>query len=49
MAHSLYVYSLPMHHKDPFDRLLIAQAVIENMPIITIDPMIAQYNVQVIW
>jgi PIN domain nuclease of toxin-antitoxin system len=36
MHHALYVYTLPDYHRDPFDRLLIAQAILENLPIITV-------------
>lgn len=48
-AHILRVASLPALHKDPFDRLLIAQAQVENLPLITSDPEITRYPVQVIW
>lgn len=40
---------LPFHHNDPFDRLLVAQSMIENLPILTIDAIIAQYGAQTIW
>jgi PIN domain nuclease of toxin-antitoxin system len=40
---------LPDLHKDPFDRILVAQAQAENMPILSFDRMISQYAVQVIW
>lgn len=49
MNHALHVYTLPDHHRDPFDRLLIAQAQLENMPILTTDPQIAQYPIKIIW
>ncbi len=49
MNHALHVYTLPAHHRDPFDRLLIAQAQLENMPIITSDAQIAKYSVKVLW
>ncbi|TDA65686.1 MAG: type II toxin-antitoxin system VapC family toxin [Clostridia bacterium] len=49
MDHALHVYTLPDFHRDPFDRLLVAQAQLENMPILTADPQIAQYPVEVIW
>lgn len=49
MQHALHVHTLPMHHRDPFDRILIAQSQLENMPIITSDPLIVQYNVKTIW
>jgi PIN domain nuclease of toxin-antitoxin system len=40
---------LPLHHRDPFDRMLIAQSLAENVPIITSDPWFKQYPVQVVW
>lgn len=49
MIHALHVYSLPALHRDPFDRLLVAQSQIEKMPILTGDPQIARYAVTVIW
>jgi PIN domain nuclease of toxin-antitoxin system len=48
MAHALRVYTLPDHHRDPFDRLLVAQSQLEQLPILTDDPQIAQYSVTVI-
>jgi PIN domain nuclease of toxin-antitoxin system len=38
-----------MHHRDPFDRILIAQSLQENLPVITADPLFKHYPVQVIW
>ena len=49
MNHSLQVATLPPIHNDPFDRLLIAQAQIEGLPILTNDRNIARYDVEVIW
>jgi PIN domain nuclease of toxin-antitoxin system len=49
MQHILQVASLPDHHRDPFDRLLIAQSQIENIPLLTVDPLVSQYPVNVIW
>ena len=49
LPHVLQVDNLPNHHKDPFDRVLIAQAQAENVPIITIDHLIVQYPVRTIW
>jgi PIN domain nuclease of toxin-antitoxin system len=40
---------LPVHHKDPFDRLLIAQAMTENAILISHDPLMSKYPIQVIW
>jgi len=47
-AHALRVATLPLHHKDPFDRLLIAQAQVEGLPIMTADPQFDAYEVEVI-
>jgi PIN domain nuclease of toxin-antitoxin system len=47
--HATLVYELPMHHADPFDRLLIAQSQIESMPLISMDADIRKYEVEVIW
>jgi PIN domain nuclease of toxin-antitoxin system len=41
--------SLPLHHRDPFDRLLIAQAKLEGCAILTKDPAFAAYGVPVVW
>ena len=49
MSHALQVYTLPDHHRDPFDRMLVAQSQVEQLPILTIDPLIAQYPVTTIW
>ena len=47
--HALHVYGLPPFHRDPFDRLLIAQSRLEDLPLLTIDPDIGRYDVRVIW
>lgn len=49
ISHAVHVYNLPTHHRDPFDRLLVSQAQLEGLPILTIDPLISQYQVKVIW
>ncbi|MBI2767458.1 MAG: type II toxin-antitoxin system VapC family toxin [Chloroflexi bacterium] len=49
LRHAARVRNLPHHHKDPFDRLLVAQAQAESMVIVTNDRMIARYDVQVVW
>lgn len=49
ISHSLHVYSLPNIHRDPFDHMLIAQAQLEDLTILTIDSDIAKYKVRVIW
>lgn len=40
---------LPFHHKDPFDRLIIAQSLSEDMPIVSVDTAFGDYPVQIIW
>ena len=47
--HTILVRDLPFIHKDPFDRLLIAQAQIEKLVILTDDEMIPKYEVQALW
>jgi len=42
--HALLVAALPMHHSDPFDRLLIAQAISEPLHLLTADPQLKQYS-----
>ncbi len=49
LSHALHTSTLPAHHRDPFDRLLIAQSQLEGLPILTSDPLITRYAVQVIW
>ena len=46
--HALAVENLPSHHKDPFDRMLIAQAQEENLALVTRDPRIKAYDVRII-
>jgi len=47
-AHALAVASLPPHHRDPFDRLLVAQAQVEDLPIVSVDGQLARYDVKFI-
>ncbi|MFL5873276.1 MAG: type II toxin-antitoxin system VapC family toxin [Solirubrobacterales bacterium] len=47
--HAWAVRQLPHHHRDPFDRLLIAQAQVERLPILTADPTFSRYDVEVAW
>lgn len=49
LGHVFKLDSLPHHHRDPFDRLMIAQAIGENIPIVTHDPAFAHYPTQIIW
>ncbi len=43
--HAWHAGALPAHHADPFDRMLVAQAAIEGMTLVTADPQIARYDV----
>ncbi len=47
--HSVHLHKLPDHHKDPFDRLLICQAIAHGMALLTPDEHIARYPVPVVW
>ena len=47
-AHVMALESLPRHHGDPFDRILIAQALVEPLRLVTHDPMVARYGDTVI-
>ena len=49
LSHALHVYGLPTTHADPFDRLLVAQSLLEDLPILTADGDIARYEVKIIW
>jgi PIN domain nuclease of toxin-antitoxin system len=48
-SHALGVYDLPPTHADPFDRLLIAQALIEGMVVMTADRAFKKYPVEILW
>jgi PIN domain nuclease of toxin-antitoxin system len=41
--HAVAIDGLPLLHKDPFDRILIAQALVEGIILLTMDPLVAQY------
>jgi len=47
--HALAVAELPPHHQDPFDRILVAQAVAEGMVLLTADRMFEKYSVEILW
>jgi PIN domain nuclease of toxin-antitoxin system len=49
LAHATTVETLPVHHKDPFDRLLIAQAIIEGIALVSADAIFDLYSVQRLW
>ncbi|MCC6528615.1 MAG: type II toxin-antitoxin system VapC family toxin [Polyangiaceae bacterium] len=47
--HAEAVERLPWHHRDPFDRLLVAQALVERLVLVSADPRLAAYGVEVCW
>jgi len=47
--HAAIAGALPLHHRDPFDRMIIAQAQLEDLSVITADARIADYGVSVVW
>ena len=49
IKHAAILASLPFHHRDPFDRMLVAQAMVENVPLISADPVLDAYPIQRIW
>jgi PIN domain nuclease of toxin-antitoxin system len=49
LKHTARVATLPFHHRDPFDRLLVAQALQEELAVVTADPVFAKYGVKRIW
>jgi len=49
LNHMLRIESLDLHHRDPFDRMLVAQSIEEDVPVLTADPLFRSYPVRVIW
>jgi PIN domain nuclease of toxin-antitoxin system len=49
VAHATAVETLPPHHRDPFDRMLVAQGIIEGLPIVSADVAIDPYGVRRLW
>jgi PIN domain nuclease of toxin-antitoxin system len=49
LRHIFEMTRLPLHHRDPFDRLLIAQAIVEGLPVVSADPAFDNYPIQRIW
>lgn len=47
--HAIRAAALPLHHKDPFDRMLVAQAQVENLELMTVDRHLASYEVSLVW
>ena len=49
VPHLVQLTKLPFHHRDPFDRLLIAQSISEELPLISVDSAFDPYPVQRLW
>lgn len=49
IRHADLVRTLPAHHRDPFDRLLVAQALVENLVIVSADKLLRKYKAPVVW
>ena len=49
LTHIYALEALPSHHRDPFDRIIIAQAIVEKMPLLSIDAVFDVYPVQRVW
>jgi PIN domain nuclease of toxin-antitoxin system len=49
LIHATSVESLPTHHKDPFDRLLVVQSMIEKLPVVSMDTQLDAYGITRIW
>jgi PIN domain nuclease of toxin-antitoxin system len=49
LRHAVFVETLPAHHRDPFDRLLVAQSTIESVPIVSVDVVFDTYGVRRLW
>jgi PIN domain nuclease of toxin-antitoxin system len=48
-GHAIRAGGYPLHHRDPFDRMLAAQSELEDMPLITVDPAFESFPIQVLW
>jgi PIN domain nuclease of toxin-antitoxin system len=49
LRHTARIASLPPHHRDPFDRMLVAQAMCESMTLVSRDRELAKYGVKLLW
>jgi PIN domain nuclease of toxin-antitoxin system len=47
--HLAWLVDLPFHHRDPFDRMLVAQSLYEQIPIVSVDPQLDAYGITRIW
>lgn len=49
VPHLIQISTLPLHHRDPFDRLIIAQSIVERMPVVSADPAFDEYPIERFW
>lgn len=49
ISHASVLSTLPMHHKDPFDRMMVSQAIVEQVPIVSVDSALDAYGIQRLW
>ncbi len=49
IEHTMRLADLPFHHRDPFDRLLVAQALSDSLPILSADALLSAYGIERIW
>ena len=49
LSHAQHTGTLPVHHRDPFDRILVSQAILEEMPLLSADSHLSRYLVEVVW
>jgi PIN domain nuclease of toxin-antitoxin system len=49
VEHTAAISTLPFHHRDPFDRLIVVQAKIEKMPLVSADPAFDAYEIERVW
>ena len=49
LKHLFEIARMPLHHRDPFDRVIIARAIVEGLPVISADPAFDKYPIQRLW
>lgn len=49
MAHALALQNMPLHHKDPFERLLVAQAMVNQIPLLSAHQQLSAYDIERLW
>ena len=49
LSHAMRLHSLPLHHRDPFDRMIVVQAQMDGLTLVTADPFIRLYDLPTLW